>query len=169
MSFKWSYLYSFFISIDSARPSCSNNQSVLSIVSNHANLATSHKNLIAYWNIPYTPFIIKVLNKRMFSSSSSNSFKGNEPSKHPLKDFYEWFSGLTDGEDSFGIVKISPRKDYFSYSFRFQINLHIDDSQMLYNIRDLLGFGNVSENKNKNSSYFSVYSREDICKLITIF
>lgn len=47
--------------------------------------------------------------------------------------------------------------------------MHIDDSPMLYKIRDNLGFGKVYEYKENNISTFSIAKREDIKKLIAIF
>ena len=78
-----------------------------------------------------------------------------------MKNFYAWFSGFTDGEGSFyiAISKIC--------SFRFQINLHKDDLNVLYYIQRLLGFGEVRLYNNYGS--FTVTRLKDIAQLIDIF
>jgi hypothetical protein len=76
------------------------------------------------------------------------------------KNFYEWFSGFTDAEGSFYIA-ISK-----NCSFRFQINLHKDDLNVLYYIHKSLGFGEVRSYNNYSS--FTVTRLKDIAKLISI-
>ena len=78
-----------------------------------------------------------------------------------MKNFYAWFSGFTDAEGSFyiAISKIC--------SFRFQINLHKDDLNVLYYIQRLLGFGEVRLYNNYAS--FTVTILKDIAQLINIF
>ena len=77
-----------------------------------------------------------------------------------MKNFYAWFSGFTDGEGSFyiAISKIC--------SFRFQINLHKDDLNVLYYIQKSLGFGEVRLYNNYGS--FTVTRLKDIAQLINI-
>lgn len=74
--------------------------------------------------------------------------------------FYAWFSGFTDAEGSFyiAISKIC--------SFRFQINLHKDDLNVLYYIQKSLGFGEVRLYNNYGS--FTVTRLKDIAQLINI-
>ena len=55
-------------------------------------------------------------------------------------DFIEWFVGFTDAEGAF-MINIKNNKEAH---FIFQITLHIDDINVLYIIRDKLGFGVVS-------------------------
>nr|QJT65769.1 LAGLIDADG endonuclease [Fusarium asiaticum]QJT66911.1 LAGLIDADG endonuclease [Fusarium asiaticum] len=78
-----------------------------------------------------------------------------------MKNFYEWFSGFTDAEGSFYIA-ISK-----NCSFRFQINLHKDDLNVLYYIHQSLGFGEVRSYNNYAS--FTVTRLKDIAQLINIF
>lgn len=61
----------------------------------------------------------------------------------PLVNFYEWFCGLTDGEGSFYIRSTGSR----TFSFRFQLNLHKDDLEMLKFIQKTLGMGRIINNK----------------------
>jgi hypothetical protein len=75
--------------------------------------------------------------------------------------FYEWLSGFTDGEGYFYIV-ISR-----SCAFRFQINLHKDDIDVLYYIHKTLGFGEVRSYNNFSS--FTVTRLKDIAQLLEIF
>ena len=78
-----------------------------------------------------------------------------------MSNFYEWFSGFTDAEGSFYIV-ISQ-----SCAFRFQINLHKDDIDVLYYIHKTLGFGEVRSYKNYSS--FTVTRLKDMAQLLNIF
>lgn len=48
----------------------------------------------------------------------------------------EWFCGFADGESSFIIVRQGN-----SFKFRFLINLHIDDLNLLHYIKDTLNLG----------------------------
>lgn len=77
-----------------------------------------------------------------------------------IKNFYAWFSGFTDAEGSFyiAISKIC--------SFRFQINLHKDDLNVLYYIQRSLGFGEVRFYSNYAS--FTVTRLKDVAQLINI-
>jgi hypothetical protein len=78
-----------------------------------------------------------------------------------MKNFYAWFSGFTDAEGSFYIA-ISK-----TCSFRFQINLHKDDLNVLYYIQKSLGFGEVRLYNNYGS--FTVTRLKDIAQLINTF
>lgn len=78
-----------------------------------------------------------------------------------IRNFYEWLSGFTDGEGHFYIlIKLS-------CAFRFQINLHKDDIDVLYYIHKRLGFGEVRSYKNFSS--FTVTRLKDIAQLLKIF
>lgn len=55
------------------------------------------------------PFLKRVVNKNF---------------QHMSGEFIEWFVGFTDGEGNF-LIKIDQSKK--SVSFRFQINLHLDE------------------------------------------
>ena len=78
------------------------------------------------------------------------------------KHFYEWFRGLTDAEGSFMLLR---RQD--SYSFKFQINLHVDDLEVLYFIQKTLGMGKVYING--TAAMFCVRNQQDVAKIIEIF
>ena len=78
-------------------------------------------------------------------------------------DFIEWFCGFTDAEGSFGIMKSQDK--YFS--FRFAINLHIDDTATLELIQAKLGVGKVYIRESLSS--FIVKSTDDINIIIQIF
>jgi LAGLIDADG endonuclease len=70
---------------------------------------------------------------------------------------------LTDGEGSFYIK----RTGGFTFSFRFQIGLHIDDLDMLLFIQKTLGFGKISTTKAQ--AYFDVAKLKDVGRIIEIF
>lgn len=53
------------------------------------------------------------------------------------------------------------------FSFKFSIGLHIDDLNVLNNIKDKLGFGNIYISN--NTCHFNVTRKDDILKLINIF
>jgi len=78
-----------------------------------------------------------------------------------MRNFYEWLSGFTDGEGSF-FIAISR-----SCAFRFQINLHKDDIDVLYYIHKTLGFGEIRSYKDYSS--FTVTRLKDIAQLLNIF
>ena len=103
-----------------------------------------------------------VRNYSIFSSTAGSKESSSIDSCDiEMKNFYAWFSGFTDGEGSFyiAISKIC--------SFRFQINLHKDDLNVLYYIQRLLGFGEVRLYNNYAS--FTVTRLKDIAELINIF
>uniref|UniRef100_UPI001FA6ABCE hypothetical protein n=1 Tax=Ciborinia camelliae TaxID=647257 RepID=UPI001FA6ABCE len=77
-------------------------------------------------------------------------------------EFYKWFSGFTDAEGTFMIVS-----SIKGFSFKFSIGLHIDDLNVLNNIKDKLGFGNIYISN--NTCHFNVTKKDDILKLINIF
>lgn len=56
-----------------------------------------------------------------------------------LKYFYEWLCGITDGEGTFYIYK----KNGGTFEFNYIIGLHVDDVNMLYFIKEVLGTGKV--------------------------
>lgn len=79
-----------------------------------------------------------------------------------INNFYTWFAGFTDAEGYFYIATSSSK-----CSFRFQINLHKDDTDVLYFIHKNLGFGEVRSFVNYSS--FTVTRLKDIKNLLLIF
>lgn len=79
-----------------------------------------------------------------------------------INNSYSWLSGFTDGEGFFYIVITGQ-----TCSFKFQINLHKDDINVLYFIQKILGFGEVRSYINFAS--FTVTRLKDIAKIIDIF
>ena len=79
-----------------------------------------------------------------------------------MGNFYEWLSGIIDGEGCYYIVT-NPR----SCAFNFQINFRKDDIEVLYYIHKTLGFGEVRSYKNYSS--FTVTRLKDIAQLLKIF
>lgn len=106
---------------------------------------------------------------RKYSSSEpiSNTLPGQEVEVDKdisLKIFYEWLSGITDGEGSFYILR---KNDRGLFEFRFLICLHIDDIHMLHNIHRILGIGRV--HTSGKTARFSVTTLKDIEKILNIF
>lgn len=81
-----------------------------------------------------------------------------------IENFYEWLSGLTDGE---GYFIIAFANEGSSFLFKFEIGLPIDDAKMLSFIQENLGIGKVSVYGNRVT--YSVTKKEDIAKLLEIF
>jgi hypothetical protein len=102
------------------------------------------------------------INYSILSSTAGSKVSCSTDSlaEREMINFYAWFSGFTDAEGSFYIV-ISK-----SCSFRFQINLHKDDLNVLYYIQKSLGFGEVRLYNNYGS--FTVTRLKDIAQLINI-
>lgn len=78
-------------------------------------------------------------------------------------------TGLTDAEGYFGftISKKSGRKLAFELKPRFSFHMHSRDYNLLVNLKEFFGVGNVS--LKAKSSYYSVGSKEDIAIIIQHF
>ena len=79
-----------------------------------------------------------------------------------INNSYAWLSGFTDAEGFFYIIIAGQ-----TCAFKFQINLHKDDINVLYFIQKILGFGEVRSYNNYAS--FTVTRLKDIAKIIDIF
>jgi len=95
-------------------------------------------------------------------SSSEERLTCPQP-KDDVNNFYEWFTGLTDGEGSFNISIRNTQ----NFSFSFEITMHIDEEDLLKFIQQTLEVGKVS--LSGNTARFSVNRREDIANIISIF
>lgn len=85
------------------------------------------------------------------------------------EEFYRWFVGFADGESTFAIVLQKDNKgDISGASFRFSVELHIDDIDALKYIKSKLNIGNEIAVYG-NSCKFTVKRRKDINTLISIF
>ena len=84
-----------------------------------------------------------------------------------LHEFYDWFVGFSDAESCFQIYL---RKDRHGINFAFTIELHIDDIDVLYYIRDMLKCGTVRITHNGKSALFGITGIHDLFNiLIPIF
>jgi hypothetical protein len=85
------------------------------------------------------------------------------------ENFLKWFVGFSDGESNFTIVFQKDKNGIITgASFRFILELHIDDINTLKYIKSKLNIGsNISEYG--NSCKFRVMHKKDIEKLISIF
>ena len=81
------------------------------------------------------------------------STKVNANKLNANEEFLFWFSGFTDGEGNFSIFL-----DKVYIRFRFKINLHIDDIEVLKTIQSKLNIGRIVIEENKNSCAFIVQS-----------
>lgn len=93
-------------------------------------------------------------------SSSSGKFTIDN---YKNLDFLEWFRGFTDAEGSFGIKKESNS----SFSFSFQIGLHMDDINVLNFLQKNLGIGKI--NYYRNSVRWVVKNQDEILVILDIF
>ena len=85
------------------------------------------------------------------------------------EEFFRWFVGFADGESNFTIVfQKDSNGDISGASFRFIIELHIDDINALKYIKSKLNLGNEIAVYG-NSCKFTVIHRKDINILISIF
>lgn len=97
-------------------------------------------------------------------SNNNNSLEFTYPQpKNDLNNFYEWFTGLTDGEGSFNISIRNTQ----NFAFSFEITMHIDEENMLNFIQKTLGVGKVF--LSGNTVKFCVTKREDVTVIIGIF
>ncbi len=94
------------------------------------------------------------------------------------RDFRNWFTGLTDGEGSFGLGGYLLTNGKSGRHISFRIALRYDDSQILDQIRMFLGCGNITfsdypkkHNKNANMiCWFTVDNSDDLFnKLVPLF
>lgn len=100
--------------------------------------------------------------------SSNFSIKFNEKNFNVSEEFLFWFSGFTDGEGNFSITL-----DRGYIRFRFKINLHIDDLQVLNIIKSKLNIGRIIVEENRSSCAFVVQSfselKDVICPIFLTF
>ena len=73
------------------------------------------------------------------------------PKNFNTEEFNAWLSGFTDGEGNFSITL-----DRTYIRFRFKINLHIDDLQVLNLIKSNLNIGRIIIEEKRNSCAFVV-------------
>lgn len=77
-------------------------------------------------------------------------------------DFLYWFIGFTEGDGSFIVNK--------SGTLEFKVTQSSTDSQVLYYIKENLGFGRVSVQDKKNrTSHFRVRDRQGLLEIVNIF
>jgi hypothetical protein len=105
----------------------------------------------------------KITNDIYVGQSSSEERLTCPQPKDDVNNFYEWFTGLTDGEGSFNISIRNTQ----NFSFSFEITMHIDEEDLLKFIQQTLEVGKVS--LSGNTARFSVNRREDIANIISIF
>lgn len=85
------------------------------------------------------------------------------------ENFFKWFVGFSDGESNFTIVFYKDSNgNIVSATFRFTIELHVDDIEALKYIKSRLNIGTNIAVYGK-SCKFVVVHRKDIYKLISIF
>lgn len=80
------------------------------------------------------------------------------------REFIEWFRGFVDAEGSFSLTINSNR-----YSFKFRILLHLDDIEVLYYIRNILGIGNIYISKTNPAVTYNVVNKDGIFIILAIF
>lgn len=79
------------------------------------------------------------------------------------KEFIHWFTGFVDAEGNFNI---NPNRAWTAVGFRFRIELHLDDIEILHKIAKTLGVGKVILVNNRYSAIFIVSKLNEIIKVI---
>lgn len=87
---------------------------------------------------PPPPFIEDSDERREKVSTSVSYVAENKFKFNINEDFLFWFSGFTDGEGNFSITL-----DRGYIIFRFKINLHIDDLEVINIIKSKLNIGRI--------------------------
>ena len=117
----------------------------------------------------YSPLNISVISnaQRFYSTNLSSQCTYTENDE----DFFKWFVGFSDGESNFTIVLHKDQNGDIlkgSAIFRFTIELHIDDKEVLNYIKSRLNIG-TEVAVYGNSCKFTVVHKKDIYVLISIF
>ena len=97
-----------------------------------------------------------------------NNKNNNKSGKKLDNKFLQWFVGFTDSEGTF-LIQTKINSSCFAasetaVSFCFKITLHIDDSAVLFLIKDILGIGVVSIKG--NTCTFAVHSFQLIVEVL---
>nr|WPM94751.1 hypothetical protein [Ceratocystis fimbriata]WPM94805.1 hypothetical protein [Ceratocystis fimbriata] len=127
-----------------------------------------------YYGFYFSNLKINNFNNYSFKSNfnqlnSCRRFYSVLSSKSIDEEFLRWFVGFSDGESNFTIVLLKDKEGNIKgVSFRFIIELHVDDIDALKYIKSKLNIGNEIAVYG-NSCKFSVIHRNDIIKLISIF
>lgn len=111
-----------------------------------------------------TNHTVNTSNSKRFYSTKSSLLQSLSD-----ENFFKWFVGFSDGESNFTIVFYKDKNgNVLSATFRFTIELHIDDVEVLNYIKSRLNIGtNIAVYG--NSCKFTVVHRKDINVLISIF
>lgn len=137
----------------------------------------SHKDTVKFCSYSNMRVAANFKTRRFYSTKSSaflscGSEEGSEIMHSPqLEDenFLKWFTGFTDAEGNFTIVFYKDSNgNIISATFRFVIELHVDDIEALRYIKSKLNLGTEIAVYG-NSCKFAVVHRKDIYKLISIF
>ena len=115
-----------------------------------------------------TLFRIFAINRNKLAQEESYFSQKSSCSNHD-EEFIKWFVGFSDAESNFTIVLYKDKTGkIISFTFRFLIELHVDDIDALKLIKNKLNLGNDIVVYG-NSCKFTVTHRKDIYKLIAIF
>ncbi len=114
----------------------------------------------------YLKFLLWILNFRCFSTASETlreaSFYFNAFYKqHHYIDhsWLQWFIGFAEGDGALLIDK----------NDRISFVITQNESKILYHIKDILGFGNVTFDLNANTSRYKVLDNSALFKLAILF
>ena len=120
-------------------------------------ISTLYNSFSVKVNSPASPSLVscsvcsKLSMKRLYLARINFSTKLSENKSKVSEEFLFWFSGFTDGEGNFSIFL-----DRTYIRFRFKINLHIDDLQVLNLIKSNLNIGRIIIEEKRNSCAFVV-------------
>ena len=111
--------------------------------------------------LPLDRFLNKSKINLLIDKDLPEYIKENIP--NASKEFLNWFVGFVDAEGCFTIFS---NRSWTVAGFRFHIELHVDDIDILHKIAETLGVGRVRIVPNRNSAEFSVSRFEDIIRVI---
>nr|UEV87085.1 hypothetical protein [Grifola frondosa] len=103
--------------------------------------------------------------KNKYHINRNYTKKVNNHNQINKNQFNEWFVGFVYGEGNFSIG-IDNRGKYPRFNYRFMIGLHIDDKPLLEFIKNKLGCGLISINKDNTAAYFTISNISDLKSVI---
>ena len=89
--------------------------------------------------------------------------------KQNIDKFYQWFVGFSEAESCFKVKSKYRNGKLHSFSFEYEIHLHIDDLNLLKFICEILSVGRVYARESSKSCSFVVGNEEGIRSLMKIF
>lgn len=100
----------------------------------------------------------------LLSYESKEDIKNHIIKNKINKEFIDWVVGFIDAEGCFSIFN-----DDGSFRFKLAMNLHSDDVNVLWEIRDTFNIGNVNCYEEKKFATWAVYDEKELLYIISFF